>query len=176
MDFETKLKKPTRKLTDKQLKALAEGRRKAKVKKEEKIIKETKARQRAERLERERVLNEQKEIEIYNKLMEKGNKKIEEFKEIKYKYMEKASSIEEYNDLKEILDQITEEDILTGAHIDKLRQGEELFRVQPPTPEPESEDEEVEEKEEKEHHEKFIDNVLEKSGYTDGDNRDVRDI
>ena len=169
MDFESQLEKPKRKLTDKQLKSLADGRKKAKIKKEKEIIKETKTRQRKERLYREGVLNEQKEIEIYNKLMEKGNKKIKNWKNIKYKYMEKATTIEEYTDLKDILDQITEEDILNGDYIDKLQEGQEHFRIRPPTPplSPiEEEDEDFEENAhnpqypQDPHHVRFVDEIL----------------
>tara|TARA_R110001592_G_scaffold85314_3_gene251967 strand:+ start:4757 stop:5332 length:576 start_codon:yes stop_codon:yes gene_type:complete len=185
MDFEQHLDKPKRKLTKKQLESLAEGRKKQKVKKEREIIKETRVRQRQERLERERVLNEQKEIEIYNKLMERGNKKIEEFKSIKYKYLEKATSIEEYNDLKQIVDQITEEDILTGEHIEKLKEGLEEFRILPTI----EEEEELEEAVEApvsplsapSHHENFVDSILESHNITlsvedTADTADMRDI
>jgi hypothetical protein len=179
MDFEEKLKKPARKLTKRQLEALAEGRRKQKIKKEREIIQATRAQQRKERLERERVLNEQKEIEIYNKLMAKGNKKIEEFKKIKYRYMEKASSIEEYNDLKQIVDSITEEDILTNEHINKLKEGVEQFRILPELPEEGEED--VSQNPSKSPvspapHERFIDGVHEKNGYIEGDIEDKGDI
>ena len=144
MDFEERLQKPKKKLTEKQLRALADGRKKQKIKREKEIIQETKTRQRKERLERERVLNEQEEIKIYNKLMKKGNDKIREWKEIKYKHLDKAPSIQEYNELKQILDQIDEEDVLTGTHIDKLEQGLEYYRppTEPTHPDPEDADEE----------------------------------
>ena len=140
MDFEERLHKPKKKLTDKQLRALADGRKKQKIKREKEIIQETKTRQRKERLEREKVLNEQEEIKIYNKLMKKGNEKIREWKEIKYKHLDKATSIQEYNDLKHLLDQIDEEDVLTGTHIDKLQQGLEYYTPTPEPSDPEPED------------------------------------
>lgn len=133
MDFEDRLQKPKKRLTDKQLKALADGRKKQKIKREKEIIQETKNRQRKERLEREKVLNEQEEIKIYNKLMKQGNEKIREWKDIKYKHLDKATTIQEYNELKHLLDQIDEEDVLTGTHIDKLQQGLEYYK---PTQEP----------------------------------------
>ena len=133
MDFEDRLQKPKKKLTEKQLRALADGRKKQKIKREKEIIQETKTRQRKERLEREKVLNEQEEIKIYNKLMKQGNDKIREWKEIKYKHLDKATTIQEYNELKHLLDQIDEEDVLTGTHIEKLQQGLEYYQ---PTQEP----------------------------------------
>jgi hypothetical protein len=128
MDFEDRLEKPKKRLTDKQLQALADGRKKQKIKREKEIIQETKTRQRKERLERERVLNEQEEIKIYNKLMKQGNDKIREWKDIKYKHLDKATTIQEYNELKYLLDQIDEEDVLTGTHIEKLQQGLEYYQ------------------------------------------------
>ena len=51
MDFEDKLNKPIKKkLTERQLKALAEGRKKQKIKREKELIIETKHRQRKERI------------------------------------------------------------------------------------------------------------------------------
>tara|TARA_R110000822_G_scaffold4884_7_gene20935 strand:+ start:114 stop:611 length:498 start_codon:yes stop_codon:yes gene_type:complete len=121
--FEDKLVKPRGKLSVKQMKEFKLGKEKEKIKKEKALIKGTKARQRKERAERVSVLNEQKEIEIYNKLMAKGNTKINEFSTIKYKYLAQAESIEDYHDLKHVFDQITEEDILAGRHIEKLQLG-----------------------------------------------------
>jgi|TARA_R110002049_G_scaffold234276_1_gene407511 hypothetical protein len=137
MDFEERLNKPKRKLTEKQLKALAEGRKKQKIKREKEIIIETKHRQRKERIEREKVLNEQEEIKIYNKLMKKGNDKIREWKMIKYRHLDKANNIKEYNELKAVLDTIDEEDVLTGTHIEKLQQGIDQYKPKNPSPEPE---------------------------------------
>tara|TARA_R110000823_G_scaffold39796_4_gene106108 strand:+ start:1640 stop:2146 length:507 start_codon:yes stop_codon:yes gene_type:complete len=139
MDFEERLNKPKRKLTEKQLKALAEGRKKQKIKREKEIIIETKHRQRRERVEREKVLNEQEEIKIYNKLMKKGNDKIREWKMIKYRHLDKANNIKEYNELKAVLDTIDEEDVLTGTHIEKLQQGIDQYKPKNPSPEPEEE-------------------------------------
>lgn len=121
--FEDKLVKPRGKLSVKQMKEFKLGKEKEKIKKEKALIKGTKARQRKERAERVSVLNEQKEIEIYNKLMAKGNTKINEFSTIKYKYLAQAESIEDYHDLKHVFDQITEEDVLSGRHIEKLKSG-----------------------------------------------------
>jgi len=162
MDFEDRLHKPKKKLTEKQLRALADGRKKQKIKREKEIIQETKTRQRKERLEREKVLNEQEEIKIYNKLMKKGNEKIREWKDIKYKHLDKAQTITEYNELKHLLDQIDEEDVLTGTHIEKLQQGLEFFRPTPlPTePDPEDTDDEGELDAPKEREETDIFNIL----------------
>lgn len=146
MDFEERLNKPKRKLTEKQLKALAEGRKKQKIKREKEIIIETKHRQRKERIEREKVLNEQEEIKIYNKLMKRGNDKIREWKQIKYRHLDRANNIKEYNELKTILDTIDEEDVLTGNHIEKLQQGVEQYK--PKNPDPDSENEPDDETEE----------------------------
>ena len=147
MDFEDKLNKPIKKkLTERQLKALAEGRKKQKIKREKELIIETKHRQRKERVEREKVLNEQEEIKIYNRLMQKGNNKIREWKNIKYKHLDKATTIQEYNELKHMLDQIDEEDVLTGTHIEKLQAGMEYYRETPNIPETiEENDEEADE-------------------------------
>ena len=128
--FEDKLVKPRGKLSVKQMKEFKLGKEKEKIKKEKALIKGTKARQRKERAERVSVLNEQKEIEIYNKLMAKGNTKINEFSTIKYKYLAQAESIEDYHDLKHVFDQITEEDILAGKHIEKLQLG--IDELSPP--------------------------------------------
>jgi len=162
MDFEERLQKPKKKLTEKQLRALADGRKKQKIKREKEIIQETKTRQRKERLERERVLNEQEEIKIYNKLMKKGNDKIREWKDIKYKHLDKANTIQEYNDLKHILDQIDEEDVLTGTHIDKLQQGLEYYRppTEPTHPDPEDDEEEEDVETPKDVEEPHIVNIL----------------
>ena len=130
MDFEERLNKPKRRLTEKQLKALAEGRKKQKIKREKEIIIETKHRQRKERVEREKVLNEQEEIKIYNKLMKRGNDKIREWKMIKYRHLDKADNIKEYNELKAVLDTIDEEDVLTGSHIEKLHRGMDQYKPQ----------------------------------------------
>lgn len=119
--------KPKKELSSKQLKALAKGRAKLKAKKEgtyspeeERKVEAIKVRQREQRLERQAVLDEKKEIDIYNKLMKKGNDKIQEFKMMKYKWLDKAPSMKEYTQFKNILDTITEEDVLNDYHIDKL--------------------------------------------------------
>jgi len=90
-----------------------------------------KARQREERLLRQKVLDEKREIDIYNKLMKKGNDKINKFKELKYNWLDQAPSMKEYNDFKGVLDTITEEDILTDNHISKLEQGLNSFTIFP---------------------------------------------
>ena len=128
-DFEEKLQKPKkRRLTQKQKDALAEGKRRAKIKREQAIIQETKAKQRLERTERQKVVDEQKEIEIYNRLMQKGNDKINKWKKIKYKYMSMADSMSDYNELKEVVQSITEEDVLTGKHIEYLKEVVDAYK------------------------------------------------
>ena len=126
--------RPKKELTKKQLTALAKGRAKMKAKrdgtyngetseqeeKEVRNVEAIKVRQREQRLDRQKVLDEKKEIDIYNKLMKKGNDKINKFKEMKYKWLDKAPSMKEYTQFKNILDNITEDDVLNDYHIDML--------------------------------------------------------
>ena len=124
--------KPKKELTKKQLTALAKGRAKMKAKregtyeeqlieeKEVKKVEQIRIKQREQRLDRQKVLDEKKEIAIYNKLMKKGNDKINKFKEMKYKWLDKAPSMKEYTQFKNILDNITEDDVLNDYHIDML--------------------------------------------------------
>ncbi len=82
--------RPKKELSKRQKDALAKGREKLKKKRTGTIIEENevsipqpspyKARQREERLLRQKVLDEKREIDIYNKLMKKGNDKINKFK------------------------------------------------------------------------------------------------
>lgn len=133
--------RPKKELSKRQKDALAKGREKLKKKRTGTIITDEevsipapnpyKARQREERLLRQKVLDEKREIDIYNKLMKKGNDKINKFKELKYNWLDKAPSMKEYNDFKSVLDTITEEDILTDNHITKLEYGLNDFRVIP---------------------------------------------
>lgn len=115
--------KPKKELTDKQRKALAAGRKKLKSKRDNDDIEISaiKTRQKEERHERKRVADEKREIEIYNRLMEKGNEKIEKFKQHKYKWLDQAKNVKEYSEFKSVLDTITEEDILHDTHIGKLK-------------------------------------------------------
>ena len=124
--------KPKKELSKKQLTALAKGRAKMKAKregtyeeqlieeKEVKKVEQIRIKQREQRLDRQKVLDEKKEIAIYSKLMKKGNDKIDKFKEMKYKWLDKAPSMKEYTQFKNILDNITEEDVLNDYHIDIL--------------------------------------------------------
>ena len=124
--------RPKKELTKKQLTALAKGRAKMKAKregtyeeqlieeKEVKKVEQIRIKQREQRLDRQKVLDEKKEIAIYNKLMKKGNDKIDKFKEMKYKWLDKAPSMKEYTQFKNILDNITEDDVLNDYHIDML--------------------------------------------------------
>tara|TARA_R110001632_G_scaffold27674_2_gene74213 strand:- start:8256 stop:8807 length:552 start_codon:yes stop_codon:yes gene_type:complete len=131
--------RPKKELSKRQKDALAKGRAKLKQKRIGTIIEENevsipppnpyKARQREERLLRQKVLDEKREIDIYNKLMKKGNDKINRFKELKYNWLDQAPSMKEYNDFKGVLDTITEEDILTDNHLSKLEYGLDSFRV-----------------------------------------------
>ena len=68
--------------------------------------------------------------------MKKGNDKIREWKMIKYRHLDKANNIKEYNELKAVLDTIDEEDVLTGNHIEKLQQGIDQYKPKNPSPEP----------------------------------------
>jgi len=134
--------KPKKELTDKQKKALATGRKKLKAKRQAEDIEvaNIKTRQREERQHREMVLDEKKEIEIYNRLMKKGNEKIERFKQQKYNWLDKAKNVKEYSEFKSVLDTITEEDILHDKHIDKLKESLSIHtRKKSPEPEPEPE-------------------------------------
>ena len=137
--------KVKKELTDKQKKALATGRKKLKAKRQGEDIDSSniKTRQREERKQREKVLDEKKEIEIYNRLMEKGNEKIERFKRQKYAWLDKASNVKEYSQFKSVLDTITEEDILHDTHIDKLKESLSTHtRKEEPEPEPDYADDE----------------------------------
>ncbi len=154
-DFEEHLAKPKkRRLTQKQKDALAEGKRRAKVKREQAIIQETRAKQRLERMERQKIVDEQKEIEIYNRLMKKGNDKISNWKKIKYKYMALANSMSDYNELKEVVQSITSEDVLTGKHVEYLKEVLDSYTNPPLDPEDmESELPTIEEEDEVEYQE-----------------------
>ena len=147
--------KPKKELSKKQLTALAKGRAKMKAKregtyeeqlieeKEVKKVEQIRIKQREQRLDRQKVLDEKKEIAIYNKLMKKGNDKIDKFKEMKYKWLDKAPSMKEYTQFKNILDNITEEDVLNDYHIDILNDSMGAF-----IPSEEEDEIEIEEKEE----------------------------
>lgn len=142
--------RPKKELSKRQKDALAKGREKLKKKRTGTIITDEevsipapspyKARQREERLLRQKVLDEKREIDIYNKLMKKGNDKINRFKELKYNWLDKAPSMKEYNEFKGVLDTITEEDILTDNHLTKLEDGLNHFKVIPEAPEEEEEE------------------------------------
>mgnify|MGYP003114480085 CR=1 FL=1 len=129
--------RPKKELSRRQKDALAKGRAKLKQKRTGTVIEEDtvsippinqyKGRQREERLERQKVLDEKREIDIYNKLMKKGNDKINKFKELKYKWLDEAPTMKEYTQFKGVMDNITEEDILNDYHIDKLNDGLSSF-------------------------------------------------
>ena len=129
--FEKERKPSSKPLTKKQKEALAKGRARLREKRagvgDDVPDQAVKTRQKEERLARQRVLDEKREIDIYNKLMKKGNDKIAKFVDLKYKWLDKASSVKEYKDMKAVLDTITEEDILEDSHIPKLVEGARSF-------------------------------------------------
>ena len=121
--------KPKRKLTEKQLEALAEGRRKAKAKRQAKLVEEAKA------AAVKQIKQEQKDIEKANKIAknEKDNKKkkltqqeqsrekvktfekerkIKKYNDVKTAVMEKCGSVAEFDCMAKILSNVSEDDIL----------------------------------------------------------------
>lgn len=123
--------KPKRQLTKKQQEALKRGRDKLKAKRQGddfEEVKQIKTKQKHERLAKLRVMDEKREADIYNKLMKKGNDKIDKFKTLKYKWLDQAPDMKHYQDFKGVLDTITEEDILKDQHIEKLKHSLHGFR------------------------------------------------
>lgn len=134
---DTVVKKPKRKLTEKQLANLALGREKMKLKRElaktnkeqkqlvkddkeeAKVVKETQKKVKAQHKEKRRTLKEinaEKELQILNRLekqqVEKTNKKtarMDLFTTLKVKCLEQAKSVAEYKEIKSHLDGIDED-------------------------------------------------------------------
>lgn len=114
-----KEEKPKRKLTEAQLKGLAKGRAKvaekrriALEKENEKEILKTRQNQKREYKHKNKTIQLQREEEIEEKLKQESINRIEAFTKLKYKYMEKAKTLTELRDMKSVLDTITEEDLM----------------------------------------------------------------
>jgi len=126
--------KPKRQLTEKQKEALAEGRRKAKAKRQAKLEDEAKA------AAMKQIKKEQKDIEKANKIAakEKDNKKkkltqqeqarekvktfekqgkIKKYNDLKTSVMEKCSTLAEFDCMEKILSNISEDDILDESKL-----------------------------------------------------------
>ena len=128
---EQPVEKKKRKLTQAQLDGLAKGRLRMKEKREaEKLAKAKldalaeKANKKAERearKEKKRAIDKQKEHEIEQKVkreyMTKRKKKIQDFANLKYKWLEKAKTPQEYSDFKEAMNGITE-DMIVNDKVD----------------------------------------------------------
>jgi len=129
-EVEAVVKKPKRKLTEKQLANLAKGRERMKLKREEakknKEIKESdkvaKVQQKKKKVdfkEKRRTLkeiNEEKEQQILQRLQkqeedkkQKKSARMDLFTSLKVKCLNKAKDVNEYNEIKEALDGIDEE-------------------------------------------------------------------
>jgi len=109
-----KPKKVKRKLTDKQLDALSQGRKKAeekrRLKTNSKIEIETVQVKKEEKTNKKKLLAEQ---EIFKKLIEKENQqqKIKKWEGIRVSSLSKCESVEDYKLLEEYLDKFNDEDI-----------------------------------------------------------------
>ena len=125
------VEKKKRKLTQAQLDGLAKGRLRMKEKREaEKLAKAKldalaeKANKKAERearKEKKRAIDKQKEhdieVKVKREYMTKRKKKIQDFANLKYKWLEKAKTPQEYNDFKEAMNGITE-DMIVNDKVD----------------------------------------------------------
>ncbi len=89
-----------------------------KVADEQKLLVETRKRQEQERERKKKTLDEQEELKIKNKLQSKRQSKIDNFKLLKYKYMNKCKTLKEMRDFKDMIDGI-DEDMLENT--EKLR-------------------------------------------------------
>tara|TARA_Y100001938_G_C8066098_1_gene420265 strand:+ start:847 stop:1299 length:453 start_codon:yes stop_codon:yes gene_type:complete len=104
--------KPKRKLTQAQLDGLAKGRAKVKAKRDAKNGKPTRQEtMKEERKKKNKTIAEQREIELQRKLEKKHQEKIDRFNEIKYKYMDRCKTLSEMREMKEMLDDIEEEEV-----------------------------------------------------------------
>lgn len=113
--------KPKRKLTEKQLAALAAGREKARKKKEEKLAKEGQKEQKKQRKEqREEKKVKKKEQDILQAIKEKEKaakaervkkKRLEDWEERRVTILEKCQSEAQFKLVSRALDSITEEDL-----------------------------------------------------------------
>ena len=127
--------KQKKKLSEAQLKALekgrvkmAEKRAKAKeaeekgiAKKDTEIVKENQKVQKKSRANMKKtiLINKQREEEIKEKINQKRQKKINEFIDLKYEYMEKCSNHKQYEAFKGIFESIDEEMILDTTRLHK---------------------------------------------------------
>ncbi len=114
-----KTEKPKKKLSEAQLKALAKGRAKvaekrklAEQKNNDKEIVKTRTIQKREYKSKNKTIQLQKEEEIQNRLKQESINRIEAFTKLKYKYMEQAKTLQELDDMKMVLDDIQEEDLM----------------------------------------------------------------
>ena len=114
-----KTEKPKKKLSEAQLKALAKGRLKvaekrklAEQKNNDKEIVKTRIIQKKEYKSKNKTIQLQKEEEIQNRLKQESINRIEAFTRLKYKYMDKAKTLQELDDMKTVLDDIQEEDLM----------------------------------------------------------------
>tara|TARA_R100000654_G_scaffold16129_1_gene33991 strand:- start:8700 stop:9281 length:582 start_codon:yes stop_codon:yes gene_type:complete len=128
---EQSVEKKKRKLTQAQLDGLAKGRLRMKEKREaEKLAKAKldalaeKANKKAERearKEKKKAIDRQKEhdieVKVKREYMTKRKKKIQDFANLKYKWLEKAKTPQEYNDFKEAMNGITE-DMIVNDKVD----------------------------------------------------------
>lgn len=114
-----KTEKPKKKLSEAQLKALAKGRAKvaekrkmAEQKNNDKEIVKTRTIQKREYKSKNKTIQLKKEEEIQNRLKQESINRIEAFTRLKYKYMEQAKTLQELDDMKTVLDDIQEEDLM----------------------------------------------------------------
>ena len=114
-----KEEKPKRKLTEAQLRGLAKGRAKVaekrrieKEKENNKEIVKTRLNQKKEYKIKNKTIRLQKEEEIEERLKKESIERIEAFTKLKYKYMDKAKTLEELREMKVVLDSINEEDLM----------------------------------------------------------------
>jgi len=124
-----------KKLSEAQLKALEKGRvkmaekrakakeaeEKAIAKKDTEIVKENQKVQKKSRANMKKtiLINKQREEEIKEKINQKRQKKINEFIDLKYEYMEKCSNHKQYEAFKGIFESIDEEMILDTSRLHK---------------------------------------------------------
>tara|TARA_R110002012_G_scaffold5253_3_gene24140 strand:- start:1873 stop:2502 length:630 start_codon:yes stop_codon:yes gene_type:complete len=127
--------KQKKKLSEAQLKALEKGRvkmaekrakakeaeEKAIAKKDTEIVKENQKVQKKSRANMKKtiLINKQREEEIKEKINQKRQKKINEFIDLKYEYMEKCSNHKQYEAFKGIFESIDEEMILDTTRLHK---------------------------------------------------------
>ena len=114
-----KTEKPKKKLSEAQLKALAKGRAKvlekrklAEQKNNDKEIVKTRTIQKKEYKSKNKTIQLKKEEAIQERLKQESINRIESFTRLKYKYMNQAKTLQELDDMKTVLDDIQEEDLI----------------------------------------------------------------